>query len=139
MDRHRRYDGEGKSVKGDYAKIFEEEYKRFAKHPDYRGFFDPVGFDVAAVHNGYFSIDKKGGWIDTAENTQANLSAIFAPSGSAVRLSGVACVYALTRQVNACVVSTSTRSRLLRRRATKSSLKICSKRSRPIRVSVLAS
>lgn len=72
VDRYRRYDDEGNPVKGDYARVFEEEYKRFARHPDYRGLFDNVEFDVPTVHNGYFSIDKKGGWTDTAENTQAN-------------------------------------------------------------------
>ena len=72
VDRYRRYDGEGNSVKGDYARIFEEEYQRFASHPDYRDLFGDVGFDVSAVHNGYFSIDKKGDWTDTAENNQDN-------------------------------------------------------------------
>ncbi len=72
VDRYRRYDGEGNPVKGDYARIFEEEYRRFASHPDYRDLFGDVGFDVFAVHNGYFSIDKKGGWTDTAENNQDN-------------------------------------------------------------------
>ena len=72
VDRYRRYDGEGIAAKGDYALIFEEEYQRIARYPDYRSLFDDVGFDVAAVHNGYFSIDKKGGWTDTAENNQDN-------------------------------------------------------------------
>ena len=72
VDRYRRYDGEGNPVKGDYARIFEEEYRRFASHPDYRSLFDDMDFDVSSVHNGYFSIDKKGGWTDTAENTQAD-------------------------------------------------------------------
>ena len=41
-----------------------------ANHPD----FGEVALDAPAedVHNGYFSIDKKGGWTDTAENNQAN-------------------------------------------------------------------
>ena len=72
VDRYRRYDGEGNAAKGDYALIFEEEYQRIARYPDYRSLFDDVGFDMAAVHNGYFSIDKKGGWTDTAENNQDN-------------------------------------------------------------------
>ena len=70
MDRYRRYDDEGNSSKGEYAQIFEAEYRRLAKHPD----FADVEFDAPAedVHNGYFSIDKRGGWTDTAENNQAN-------------------------------------------------------------------
>ena len=70
VDRYRQYDDEGYPVKGDYARIFEEEYQRLAKHPDYQSLFDTASAE--AVHNGYFSIDKKGGWTDTAENNQPN-------------------------------------------------------------------
>ena len=61
-------------MKGDYARIFEEEYRRLAKHPDYHTLFKEVDLTRAAeeVHDGYFSIDKKGGWTDTAENNQGN-------------------------------------------------------------------
>ena len=74
VDRYRRYDEDGNSVKGLYAEIFEEEYRRLAKHPDYRTLFAEIDLDKAAdeVHNGYFSIDKRGGWTDTAENNQPN-------------------------------------------------------------------
>ena len=36
--------------------------------------FDEVDLSAAAdeVHNGYFSIDRRGGWTDTAENNQTN-------------------------------------------------------------------
>jgi type III restriction enzyme len=72
--RYRRYDADGNAVKGPYAEIFEEEYRRLANHPDYRSLFKEVDLSRAAeeVHNGYFSIDKKGGWTDTAENNQSN-------------------------------------------------------------------
>jgi len=33
--KYRSYDSDGNSVKGDYARIFEEEYRRAAKLPDY--------------------------------------------------------------------------------------------------------
>ena len=74
VDRYRRYDAEGNLAKGEYARIFEEEYGRLARHPDYNTLFEEVDVTTAAeeVHNGYFSIDKKGGWTDTAENNQAN-------------------------------------------------------------------
>ncbi len=74
VERYRKYDEDGNPVKGAYALIFEEEYRRLAKHPDYRSLFKEVDMTTAAeeVHNGYFSIDKKGGWTDTAENNQAN-------------------------------------------------------------------
>jgi len=74
VNRYRQYDDDGKPVKGDYAHIFEEEYRRLANHPDYRTLFKEVDLSRAAeeVHNGYFSIDKKGGWTDTAENNQGS-------------------------------------------------------------------
>ncbi len=74
VDRYRQYDAEGNTVKGEYAHMFEEEYRRLAHHPDYRMLFEGKDPATAAaeVHNGYFSIDKKGGWTDTAENNQAN-------------------------------------------------------------------
>lgn len=61
VDRYRQYDTEGNPVKGDYARIFEEEYRRYAKHPDYKSLFFEVDLSAAAeeVHNGYFSIDKR--------------------------------------------------------------------------------
>jgi type III restriction enzyme len=72
--RYRKYGPEGNAVKGDYALIFEEEYRRLSKHPDYQTLFADVDLTSAVedVHGGYFSIDKKGGWTDTAENTVAN-------------------------------------------------------------------
>jgi type III restriction enzyme len=72
--RYRQYDADGQPVKGDYAPIFEEEYRRAARHPEYHTLFREVDLSRAAeeVHNGYFSIDRKGGWTDTAENNQTN-------------------------------------------------------------------
>ncbi len=74
VERYRQYDAEGNAVKGDYARIFEEEYRRAAKLPAYQSLFAEVDLSHAAedVHNGYFSIDKKGGWSDTAENNAGN-------------------------------------------------------------------
>lgn len=74
VDKYRQYDAEGNAVKGDYARIFEEEYQRAANLPDYNTLFNEVDLTRAAeeVHNGYFSIDKKGGWTDTEENNQGN-------------------------------------------------------------------
>ncbi len=74
VERYRQYDADGNPVKGDYARIFEEEYKRAAKLPAFQSLFTEVDLAHAAedVHNGYFSIDKKGGWSDTAENNAGN-------------------------------------------------------------------
>jgi type III restriction enzyme len=72
--RYRQYDANGNPVKGDYARIFEEEYRRLGKHPEYQTLFAEVDLSRAAeeVHDGYFSIDKKGSWTDTDENNQTN-------------------------------------------------------------------
>lgn len=74
VGRYRKYDEDGNIVKGEYALIFEEEYRRLARHPDYTTLFEGVDLTHNAedVHNGYFSIDKKGGWTDTEENNQGN-------------------------------------------------------------------
>ena len=59
--KYRQYDEQGNPVKGQYALMFEEEYKRLARHPDYQSLFTEVDLSTAAseVHNGYFSIDKR--------------------------------------------------------------------------------
>jgi type III restriction enzyme len=76
--RYRQYDADGNQIKGDYARIFEEEYRRFASHPDYRTLFKEVDLSRAAeeVHSGYFSIDKRSRRVvDTAEGNQAGREA----------------------------------------------------------------
>ena len=72
VDKYRRYDADGNPVKGEYARIFEEEYQRWIRHPDYRARLSEISPPAADVHDGYFSIDRKGIWTDTSENNQAN-------------------------------------------------------------------
>ncbi|MGB3424150.1 MAG: DEAD/DEAH box helicase family protein [Castellaniella sp.] len=74
VDKYRRYDADGRPTQGVYARLFEEEYRRAARMPAYRGLFAGIDPETAAAdaHNGYFSIDKKGGWTDTAENNAGN-------------------------------------------------------------------
>ena len=74
VERYRCYDEEGNPVKGDYARIFEEEYRRLAGHPDYLSLFKEVDLaaTVGEVHDGYFSIDKKNTWTDTDERNQTS-------------------------------------------------------------------
>ena len=74
VDFYRQRDEDGNSVKGKYALMFEEEYTKLAKSPAYQTLFASIDLDTEAheVHEGYFSIDKKGGWTNTAENNQAN-------------------------------------------------------------------
>lgn len=74
VEHYRKYDADGNQVKGKYALMFEEEYRRLIKHPDYQTLFNDVDLETEAaeVHNGYFSIDKKGAWTETAENNQGS-------------------------------------------------------------------
>ena len=61
VGRYRQYDADGNPVKGAYARIFEDEYRRLGNNPDYQTLFAEVDLTRAAeeVHNGYFSIDKR--------------------------------------------------------------------------------
>lgn len=74
VEKYRSYDADGRSIKGEYAQIFEDEYSRLIKREEYNTIFEDVDIESLAeeVHNGYFSIDKKGGWTDTEENNQTN-------------------------------------------------------------------
>lgn len=62
----------GIALKGDYAKIFEEEYInaindfRNIIDEDYTKYLD--SFDSGKIHSGYFSIDKKGHVVDSKIN-----------------------------------------------------------------------
>ena len=62
--KYKRYGDDGEIVKGDFWKIFEEEYTNILNEnlslfdTDYQQYLRR--FDANEVHNGYFSIDKKG-------------------------------------------------------------------------------
>jgi type III restriction enzyme len=72
VEYYRSYAADGTQVKGKYAIMFEEEYRKAAKKPKYQTLFNEVDLksDATEVHDGYFSIDKKGAWTDTAESNQ---------------------------------------------------------------------
>ncbi len=74
VEYYRSYNEQGEAVKGKYALMFEEEYRKSAANPKYHTLFHEVDLksDATEVHDGYFSIDKKGAWTDTAENNQSN-------------------------------------------------------------------
>ncbi len=74
VEHYRSYDTDGNPVKGKYARMFEEEYRRAAKLPEFVSLFQDVDLTSAAeeVHDGYFSIDKARRWTDTADNNQAS-------------------------------------------------------------------
>jgi type III restriction enzyme len=59
--KYRQYDTSGNLIKGEYAHIFEDEYRRLAAHPDYSVLFTNVDLTRAAeeAHDGYFAIDKR--------------------------------------------------------------------------------
>jgi len=73
VEYYRSYTYQG-PVKGKYALMFEEEYRKAAAKPKYNTLFQEVDLasDATEVHDGYFSIDKKGNWTDTSENNQAS-------------------------------------------------------------------
>ncbi len=59
---YRIYDEDGNMQNGDYANMFEEEYKNLIKKPRYQSLFSEIkdlNPEVPELHNGYFSIDKK--------------------------------------------------------------------------------
>ncbi len=77
VDLYRQYDEDNNEVRGIYQEIFEEEYERFRAHPDYRTLFEEVDLQhpAAEVHDGYFSIDRRGRVTDTAEGNEAGRQA----------------------------------------------------------------
>ena len=70
VSKYKSYDDEGNEVKGEYQKIFEEEYDYYRNENSnlfngkYQEYLDR--FDAAQVHKGYFSIDKKGHAVNSA-------------------------------------------------------------------------
>lgn len=75
VSRYRLHDEKGQDAKGVYAKMFEEEYRRAAKLPEYNTLFKEIDLSKAAeeVHAGYFSIDKKGGWSEPELDKEGEL------------------------------------------------------------------
>lgn len=63
VGKYRQYDEEGNEQAGVYAQIFEQEYKKLIQKPKYNSLFGEITdyeLEASQVHNGYFSIDKKG-------------------------------------------------------------------------------
>lgn len=74
VSKYRMYDDEGQQMNGEYAQIFEEEYKKAIRKPKYVSLFgelDDAEQDAAIVHNGYFSIDKKSKKSNKKEKFEA--------------------------------------------------------------------
>ncbi len=80
---YKSYDEQGEVVKGDLWKIFEEEYMLYLNEhlslfeDDYQRYLKR--FSASEVHNGYFSIDKKGHAVNSTiargEDTSNDISA----------------------------------------------------------------
>lgn len=69
---YRAFDADGNPVPGKFAEWFEEAFNKYASKSQYKGLIPHV---ASAVHNGYFSGDKKGKgaaaktiWVDTKGN-----------------------------------------------------------------------
>ncbi len=68
VKKYRTADGE----KGIYAEMFERCYNELLNSPKYESLKEQFPFDAVAVHNGYFSQDKKGVFKDTKGDTTAD-------------------------------------------------------------------
>lgn len=70
---YRQYDEAGSPLKGEYARIFEEEYEQLISLDKYRSLRDRAIL-AADVHDGYFAQDGKGRLKNTSGETQADES-----------------------------------------------------------------
>ena len=68
VDFYRQFTEEGQREPGEYARIFEEEYLKAIKSPAYKDLLPSHPEHAKDVHDGYFSIDKKGAWAETSES-----------------------------------------------------------------------
>ena len=75
---YKSYDSEGNEVHGPFWKIFEEEYERILNEnislfeDDYQKYLGR--FNASEVHNGYFSIDKKGRVVNSETKGKSDIS-----------------------------------------------------------------
>ncbi len=76
--KYRQYDDEGNEINGIYGEIFEEEYNHIVN--DYITIFNTPyveylkSLDVSTIHQGYFSIDKKGRKCDSSTIRGSDIS-----------------------------------------------------------------
>jgi len=69
---YRQYDQDGNKLNGEYADIFEKEYKKLIQKPKYQELHNQSHYqDATLVHSGYFSIDKRANkYKDTRGNSK---------------------------------------------------------------------
>lgn len=73
VEKYRAYEGKGTGWhKGEYAEIFEEEYRRLATSEKWQRRYKKAGIPLPAdpepLHQGYFAVDGKGKFKDTKES-----------------------------------------------------------------------
>ena len=79
--KYRDFDSDGNETLGEYGKMFEEEYRNVLNdfvdiNPDgyYQKCLLPTSSDISPMHEGYFSIDKKGRPIDSNGESDEDIS-----------------------------------------------------------------
>ena len=76
VSKYRRSNDVSSENNGEYAKIFEEEYESYKNtvlqntsiKENYRKYLEAI--DVSKTHAGYFSVDKKGSFVDSKETAR---------------------------------------------------------------------
>lgn len=74
VDAYRVHHEDGTTALGPYGRMFEEEYRRLAAHPDFTSLFTGKPAEPETAHNGYFSMDKKGRATEPTLNAKGEFS-----------------------------------------------------------------
>ena len=78
--KYRQYDENGDEMLGEYGEMFEQEYTDILNNnltmfdTNYQKYLRTTCSDVAKVHRGYFSIDKKGRSVDSSVKRGSDIS-----------------------------------------------------------------
>lgn len=72
---YRDYAEDGTPRPGKLALVFEEEYRKLATRAEYKTLFVDAPADPATAHDGYFSQDKKGRFVEYEEGRGGELNA----------------------------------------------------------------
>ena len=78
--KYRKYDENGDELLGEYGEMFEQEYTSILNDnltmfdTNYQKYLRTTCSDVAKVHRGYFSIDKKGRSVDSSVKRGSDIS-----------------------------------------------------------------
>lgn len=78
--KYRQYDENGDEILGEYGEMFEQEYTSILNDnltmfdTEYQKYLRSTCSDVARVHRGYFSIDKKGRSVDSSVKRGTDIS-----------------------------------------------------------------